>query len=75
VTVTLVSVASSQPDSGLDRDDVPKDIQAWATDTDDRSGLLRAERFKNARIYALTYQAEDPSDNTASCQTTVTVPK
>jgi serine protease len=75
VTVTLVSVTSSQPDSGLGPEDVPNDIQGWTTGTDDRSGLLRAERFKQARIYTLTYQAEDPAGNTASCQTTVTVPK
>jgi parallel beta-helix repeat protein len=75
VTVTLVSVTSSQPDSGLDREDVPNDIQGWTTGTDDRSGLLRAERFKDARVYTLTYRAEDPAGNTAGCQTTVTVPK
>ena len=75
VTVTLVSVTSSQPDSGLGREDVPNDIQGWTTGTDDRSGLLRAERFKTARVYTLTYRADDPAANTASCQTTVTVPK
>jgi hypothetical protein len=75
VTVTLVSVTSSQPDSGLGREDVPNDIQGWTTGTDDRDGRLRAERFRSARIYTLTYWAEDPAGNTASCQTTVTVPK
>jgi serine protease len=75
VTVTLVSVTSSQPDSGLGREDVPNDIQGWITGTDDRSGLLRAERFNTDRIYTLTYQADDPAGNTATCQTTVTVPK
>ena len=54
---------------------MPNDIQGWTTGTDDRSGLLRAERFKNARIYTLTYQAEDLAGNTATCQPTVTVPK
>jgi parallel beta-helix repeat protein len=44
------------------------------TVTDDRSGLLRAERFGAARVYTLTYQARDPAGNTATCQTTVTVP-
>ena len=66
---------SWRPDSGLDPDDMPNDIQGWTTGTDDRSGLLRAERFKNARIYTLTYQAEDLAGNTAPCQPTVTVPK
>jgi hypothetical protein len=74
VTVTLVSVTSSQPDSGLDRSDLPNDIQGWTTGSDDRTGYLRAERFENPRVYTLTYRAADPSANTATCQTTVTVP-
>jgi hypothetical protein len=73
VAVTLVSVTSSQADSGLGRTDLPGDIQDWSTGTDDRSGLLRAERFMSARTYTLTYRAEDPAGNTATCQTTVTV--
>jgi Right handed beta helix region len=72
--VTLLSVKSSQADSGLDTQDMPNDIQGWATGTDDRNGLLRVERFEQARIYTLTYQAADPSGNTATCETTVTVP-
>jgi hypothetical protein len=53
---------------------VPNDIQGWVTGTDDRGGYLRAERFEDSRIYTLTYEAADPADNTATCQTTVTVP-
>jgi hypothetical protein len=75
VSVTLVSVTSSQADSGLDAEDVPGDIQDWVIGTDDRSGLLRAERVERARTYTLTYQAEDASGNTATCHATVTVPK
>jgi hypothetical protein len=74
VRVTLLSVASNQADSGLDPQDVPNDIQGWATGTDDRSGFLRAERFEQARIYTLAYQAADPAGNTATCQTRVKVP-
>jgi hypothetical protein len=74
VTVTLLSATSNQADSGLDRSDKPNDIQGWTTGTDDRSGYLRAERFEKPRVYRLTYQAADPSGNTATCQTTVTVP-
>jgi serine protease len=74
VTVTLLSVTSSQADSGLDPEDEPNDIQGWVTGTDDKSGLLRAERFKRQRIYTLAYQASDPAGNSAMCQTTVTVP-
>jgi serine protease len=73
VTVTLLSVTSSQADSGLGPKDEPNDIQGWVTGTDDRGGLLRAERFMQGRIYTLTYQASDPTGNTATCQTTVTV--
>jgi len=74
VAVTLLSGTSNQADSGLDPQDVPNDIQGWATGTADRSGFLRAERFEQARIYTLTYQAADPAGNTATCQTTVKVP-
>jgi serine protease len=73
VTVTLLSVTSSQADSGLGPKDEPNDIQGWVIGTDDRDGLLRAERFMQQRIYTLTYQAADPAGNTATCQTTVTV--
>lgn len=74
VSVTLVSVVSSQADTGLGKDDVPNDIQGWVTGADDRSGLLRAERFMQQRIYTLSYRASDPVGNTATCQATVTVP-
>jgi Right handed beta helix region len=74
VTVTLLTVTSSQADRGLGPEDVPNDIQGWATGTDDRSGFLRAERFMRARTYTLSYRAADPSGNTATCQTTVSVP-
>ncbi len=73
VTVILVSVTSSQPDSGLGGGDMPNDIQGWTPGTDDRDGLLRAERFGTTRVYTLTYRATDPSGNTGTCQTTVSV--
>jgi serine protease len=73
-SVTLLSVTSSQADSGLNREDVPNDIQGWVTGTDDRSGFLRSERFEQPRTYTLTYQAADPAGNTAMCETTVSVP-
>jgi serine protease len=74
VAVTLTSVTSSQPDSGLGGGDRPNDIQGWTTGTDDRDGLLRAERFQTARVYTLSYRAADPAGNTATCRTTVIVP-
>ena len=66
--VTLVSVASDQPASAAG------DIQGWAIGSDDRSGLLRAERSFDTRHYTLVYEARDSSDNLASCTVTVTVP-
>jgi Bacterial Ig-like domain (group 1)/Bacterial Ig domain/Thrombospondin type 3 repeat len=72
---TLVSVASSQADSGLGPEDVPNDIQDWTMNSADTSGLLRAERFSTARKYSLTYEARDIAGNTSTCTTAVTVPK
>jgi hypothetical protein len=74
VSVILVSVTSRQPDSGLGGGDMPNDIQGWSTGTDDRTGLLRAERYRTTRVYTLTYQATDLSGNTATCLATVSVP-
>jgi len=73
--LTLFSVTSSQPDSGLGPDDVPNDIQNWTTGTADTSGQLRAERYGTTRTYTLTYQGKDLAGNTKNCQATVTVPK
>ena len=72
---TLVSVTSSQADSGLARDDVAGDIQGWSVGTADTGGLLRQERYGNDRVYTLTYQGRDIAGNTATCTTTVTVNK
>jgi probable HAF family extracellular repeat protein len=78
--LTLFSVTSSQPDSGLGPDDVPNDIQGWTTGTNLTNGQLsrgklRAERYGGARVYTLTYQGKDLAGNTAECKPTVTVPK
>jgi hypothetical protein len=72
---TLVSVTSSQADSGLGSGDVAQDIQGWNVGTADAEGRLRAERFSRARIYTLTYEGSDVEGNTSTCETTVTVPK
>lgn len=71
---TLVSVTSSQADSGLGGGDRPNDIQGWDAGTPDTSGLLRAERFSTTRTYTLTYEGADVAGNTAPCVTTVIVP-
>jgi hypothetical protein len=75
--LTLLSVTSSQPDSGLGPDDVAGDIQDWSTGTNpaDTGGQLRAERYGSARTYTLTYQGKDLAGNTKNCLATVTVPK
>jgi hypothetical protein len=72
---TLLSVTSSQADSGLGTGDVPNDIQGWTTGTNDTSGQLRAERYGGTRTYTLIYEGKDVAGNTATCQATVTVPK
>lgn len=74
---TLVSVTSSEADSGLDAADVPLDIQNWVAGTPDLVGQLRAERSDagNGRTYTLTYEGKDLANNKARCTTTVTVPK
>jgi 6-phosphogluconolactonase len=66
-TVTLASVTSTQADD-------PDDMQDWTTGTDDRLGLLRAERSRDARTYTLTYQAADRAGNTTRCEARVRVP-
>jgi hypothetical protein len=66
----LVSVTSSEPDSGLG------DIQGFVTGTESTSGQLRAQRLGSGtgRVYTLTYSGADRAGNTAPCITTVTVP-
>jgi hypothetical protein len=72
----LLSVSSSEADSGLGTGDVAGDITGWALNTADTSGQLRSERFAKAgRTYTITYQASDVAGNTGNCSTTVTVPK
>ena len=72
---SLVSVTSSEADSGLARDDVTNDIQGWLTGTPDVSGQLRAETYNRhaARVYTLTYRGLDGAGNSATCSATVTV--
>ena len=72
---TLVSVSSSEADSGVGNRDQPLDIQGWTIGTADTTGQLRQERFAASRVYTLTYQGRDNAGNTASCQATITVGK
>lgn len=72
---SLVSVMSSEADSGLARDDVANDIQGWVIGTPDVSGQLRAETYnaRSPRVYTVTYLGKDMAGNSATCSATVTV--
>jgi hypothetical protein len=72
--VTLLSVGSDQPEAGTGPGDEAGDMRGWSIGSDDRSGLLRAERAFETRTYTLVYQAADPSGNAATCTVAVTVP-
>jgi hypothetical protein len=71
-TITLVSVTSNEPDSGLDDEDLPDDIVI----VDDFHFRLRAERSENGsgRIYTITYIVTDACGNSTTASVTVTVP-
>jgi hypothetical protein len=69
-TVSILTVTSSEADSGLDPEDVPNDIQIVDADTVD----LRAERFaKSGRTYTITVFITTGTQS-AIDQTTVFVP-
>jgi hypothetical protein len=70
----LLSVTSSQADSGLAANDLPNDIQGWSTGTADVAGMLRAEAFGSDRTYTLTYRGYDVEGNHADCSAMVRAP-
>jgi hypothetical protein len=65
----LVSVTSSEPDSGLG------DIQGFVG-SGSTSGQLRAQRLGSGsgRTYTFVYNGADRAGNATSCATTVVVP-
>jgi hypothetical protein len=65
----LISVASSEPDTG-------DDIQGFVIGTPSTSGLLRARRFGSGsgRVYTLVYEGADRAGNTARCRIAIVVP-
>ncbi len=69
-TVTLVSITSSEADTGF--------VQGAAFGTDDRSFQLQAERDtghgSTGRVYTITYKVTDNSGNSTVQTATVTVP-
>jgi hypothetical protein len=71
-TLTLVSVTSDEPDSGLGPEDLPNDIVI----VNDLRFRLRAERDENGdgRVYTITYRVTDGCGNFTEASATVTVP-
>jgi hypothetical protein len=67
---TLVSVTSSEPDSGQG------DIQRFTLGTASTTGQLRAQRLGSGtgRVYTLNYAGTDKAGNSSTCSATVTVP-
>jgi hypothetical protein len=66
-----LSATSNEPDSGLDREDVPGDIQI----VDAQHLKLRAERYgKRGRVYTLTLTGTDAAGNRTQQTLTVSVP-
>src|SRR5262249_43738958 len=76
-TVELVAIVSDEPDNGIADGATTGDIQGAAYGTDDRDFELRSERQGNGdgRVYRVTYQASDASDNTTEETDDVTVAK
>lgn len=76
VTITLVSVTSSEPDNGLGDGDTVNDIQGAATDSADFDLLLRAERAGggSGRVYTIVYKVVDEVGLETTATATVTVP-
>jgi hypothetical protein len=72
----LVAVSSSEPDGGVDGDDVAGDVVGWSPGTSDVSGQLRAERSGagRGRVYTLEFAGRDRAGNRATCTDTVRVP-
>ena len=83
-TVKLISIKSSEKDSGLEPGDLPSDIQGAVFGINDRKFLLRAERYSKrpsnvivntGRIYTVTYDVTDSSSgNTKRVTGQVKVP-
>jgi len=75
--VQLEQIQSDEPDDGTGDGATTDDIQGAALGTDDREFDLRSERQGNGdgRVYSVTYQASDASENTTEETDEVTVPK
>ena len=71
----LVSIGSSERDSGLGAGDLAKDIQDVELGTPDTRFLLRAENYSrgSGRVYTIKYAARDASGNTRARSLSVNV--
>ena len=76
VTVSLVSVTSSEPDNGTGDGDTVGDIQGAELGSADADVKLRAERSGNGpgRVYTLVYKVVDAGGLETTATTSVTVP-
>jgi hypothetical protein len=74
-TFVLKSILSNEPDNGLGDGDTVGDIQEAAFGTPDKAFKLRAERSGNGsgRIYTVTYEAKDGSNNQSTDSAAVVV--
>jgi uncharacterized repeat protein (TIGR01451 family) len=78
-TVTLVSITSNEPATGiLGNGDKGPDVQGASYNTDDRAFSLRAERATGGnhtgRVYTIKYRVMDASGNFSEATATVKVP-
>ena len=75
--VNLISVESSEPESGTGSGGIEDDIQDHEIDTDDRVFRLRAERSNDGdgRVYTVIYYIMDECGTETTVEATVTVPK
>jgi RHS repeat-associated protein len=75
-SVTLVSIASNEPDTSSDPGDLPNDIQNTTYGTNDLTFSLRAERLNagTGRVYTVTYLVRDAAGNGRLVSGIVAVP-
>lgn len=76
VVLQLVSVTSSEPDTGGGDGDTAGDIQGVSVGTADTTFALRAERSGTGagRVYTIVYRATDASGNSSTAAAHVRVP-
>lgn len=72
---TLVSLESSEPESGTHARDIPDDILGHDIGFDDRVFKVRAEHSGIGRTYTVTYEIEDGCGVEKTLEATLTVPQ